>query len=608
MEKNIPQSHWRFGIGFAIILLAGIAVYALQSSSITAPFPPKNHDAQAGTTSHNQAASNSATQTKTTTSTQSPDNQETVARPTPSANRTLATAHRPVGKTITIGDTVYPLRTYQPLLTPNDPLGAQTWTDTSRFTQAWDVPAGTSPTVLAIIDTGFALNHEEFSNRWYQNDAETGSATIESASVLNCTDRAISLSTSCNLIDDNSDGIVDNETGPTSYENPSRRNCTAQGRQLAKDCNQIDDDGNGYIDDVSGWDFINGDKAPQAGQLNPTGPGTTHGTQVAGVAAATGNNNKGIAGANWQTKIMPLQALDDDAYGDTYSVGRAILYAASQKADVISISLGSVEPDPFVQQAIHTAIASGSIVVAASGNDGCNCMLYPANYPEVVAVGALDSSNQRASFSSWGSNIDIVAPGTNLTSTTWSASNPASAYAAGLNGTSFSTPLVSGLLTQLRSHQPTATQLQLSAALTENTNRLSIPSNLTRDTQLGFGSLDANKAVQRMTNSQASGQLYAFAPVSLGGTLSSLNPAEKIGNYYSTQCPVNTVGGTPIYRLSKASAQLLSISDAESFKATQDGYTSQLFTYVCLSQPHDTATSIRHINIFHEFYNIYPKQ
>ena len=603
MGKSITSTSWRVGAGLAVVVIAAIFVYALRQPPTTISQSPSPSDASLSDSQYQTHASQ-----RSNVAIAHSETPETTPNTDAAPQYSKLASRNVIDKTITIDNKTYPLRTYQPLFTPNDPYGTQSWTNNARFTQAWDIPASSTPATIAIIDTGIALGHEDFSNRWYKNTGELGSASTESPSVLNCTDRNLSLSANCNLVDDDHDGVVDNEIGAVSHENPSRRNCSAQGRPLAKDCNLIDDDKNGYVDDASGWDFINGDNSPQAGQFNSAGSGTTHGTAVTGVAAATGNNNKGIAGANWEAKILPLQALDDDSYGDTYSVGRAILYAAAQKADVINISLGSSAPDPFVQQAIHTAIASGSIVVAASGNDGCDCIAYPANYPEVVSVGALNESNQRASFSSWGNNIDIVAPGTNITTTDWSAGNPVSSYSSGWNGTSFAAPLVSGLLAKLHSYQPTATQLQLFAAITENTNRLSVPSSIAHDAYLGFGGIDSNKATQRMVASQVSNQLYAFSPVSLGNISSLGSPAEKIGTYGAIQCSASVIGSTPIYRLVKGSDQFLTISSTEMSNAVQVGYTSQFFSYICLEQPHDTATSIRNINVFHEFYNTYPKR
>lgn len=519
---------------------------------------------------------------------------------------TVATA-RKKSSIIIIDNKQYPLRTYKPLLTPNDPSAIQWWVSNAKLSSAWDVAPGSRQTTLAIIDTGFGLQHTEFQNRWYINPGESGSAGVEGASALNCTDRGLAINADCNLIDDDFDGTVDNESGAAIYENPSRLNCSAQQRPINKDCNRLDDDNNGYIDDYRGWDFINNDNSVQAGELNPAGGGTTHGTMVAGVAAATGNNGTGIAGVDWNTKILPIQALDDDAYGDTLSVGRAINYAVSQGADVINLSLGSNLPDSYVEQAVKAAVAAGAIVVAAAGNDACDCMVYPANYPEVVAAGALDSNNQLASFSSWGKNLDILAPGTNITTSTWSVGNPTNALATGVNGTSFSAPILSGLFSRLRSIQPNSKPLQLIAALTENTNRLTIPTTTAQDSRLGYGSLDALRATQRVITPYNPVILYSFTPVSKGERLNPQQPADKPGNYAVHQCADATFAGTPVYELTKGSDKFFTISDSENKNAIAAGYTSSIFTHGCLQQPQDMPVSARNINIFREFRGLYPK-
>ncbi len=543
-------------------------------------------------------------------------------QPTPNAVAKLPSARiiaqqatpKSVGtdKYVTINNKEYPLRTYEPLLVPNDPMASQTWVTKANFNQTWDIPHGNHQTVLAIIDTGFGLLHEEFANRWHINSGESGPATAEGPSQLNCAGRGLPLDATCNLVDEDSDGVVDNETGFVSSQNPSRLNCSSQSLPLTKDCNRLDDDNNGYVDDKTGWDFANNDNSPQAGELNPTGSGTTHGTRVAGVAAATGNNGKGIAGANWQTKILPIQALDDDSYGDTLGVGRAILYAAQQGADVISLSLGSDLPDDYVREAIQIAIAAGSVVVAASGNDGCDCIVYPANYPEVVAVGALESdsngNSRPAGFSSFGTNLDILAPGTQVTTSSWTSSNPSNAYVSNIQGTSFATPLVSGLLTRILSHQPDAAPLQLIAALTENTNRLTLSATTARSPQLGYGTMDAFKSTARMTTARRPAILYGFDPVSIGNQLVPQRPAETAGQYVAQHCEPSAIGTTPLYELTKPAslpAHFFSISPVEIWTAQQSGYQSKIMAEVCLKQPHDRPETIRNLNLFKEFRNIY---
>lgn len=515
-----------------------------------------------------------------------------------------ATPHQPRRSLIIENDQTYPMRIYSTALTPNDPNANQWWTSATNLPAMWDIPATSTPTLLAIIDTGFGLTHEELADRWYTNPGESGTATAENSSQKNCTDRGLSVNKNCNLIDDNSDGIVDNENGITAQENPSRLNCSDQGKALDKECNRIDDDNNSYIDDITGWDFVNYDNSVQSGEVNDSGTGTTHGTMVAGVAAATGNNGRGIAGVNWQTTLLPIQVIDDDSYGDSFGVGRAIRYAADQGAHVINLSLGSDLSDNYVRSAVQYAIAKGIVVVAASGNDGCNCMIYPAQYPEVVSVGALDMSLQRASFSSYGQNLDIVAPGTNISSSTWTRLNGTSAYASGIAGTSFAAPQVSGLLARLTAQQPTAAPLQLIAALKENANRLTIPINTPQNNLLGFGLLNTQKSVQRMITPRTAELTYLFSPVSFGTTTTPLPQTEVSRPYQAQSCNSETTPGSALYSISNSQGKYLTASEVENNKATILGYTSSLIFYVCLNQPHDISNSYRNINVYREFFNL----
>jgi hypothetical protein len=486
--------------------------------------------------------------------------------------------------------TSYPLRQYTTASIPNDPQANQSWVASANLSSAWDIPRGNAPTLLAIIDTGFALKHQEFNGRWYTNPGEVGPTTVEAPSRLNCTDRHLPLNKSCNLIDDNGDGIIDNESGPTNYQKPSQLNCTDRHLPLNKSCNLIDNDGNGLVNDVHGYDFADNNSSVQTGEVNPYGAGTHHGSYTTGVAAATGNNGVGIAGVDWGTTILPIQALDDNGSGNTAGVANAINYAVARHANVISLSLGSSSDDPLVHKAIDSAIAAGIAVVAAAGNDGCDCMLYPANYPEVISVGAADANGNPASFSSYGSNLKLLAPGVNLYTTDWQPGNQTSAYASGISGTSLATPIVAGLLTRLLSQQPSATPAQLMAALLENTNRSGLPISTPRSNNYGFGLIDAGKATGRMTTSYAPQQIYTF-----GG----LRNGSEVSGGLAYQCDT---GATEVYQLSGAT-QGFTRSILEKNTAQTQGGTASLFTYGCLTQPQDQPLLVRSINLNTEFLN-----
>lgn len=489
----------------------------------------------------------------------------------------------------------YPLRTYKPLSLPNDTYANQWWASSTGMSTAWSVPTGPNQVKTAIIDTGFALNHQEFSGRWATNSGEIGTTTQENPSKLNCTDRGLALNKSCNLIDDDQDGIVDNESGSTTQENPSQLNCTDQGKALDKSCNLRDDDSNGKVDDWRGWDFSNWDNSPQAGEVNPDGSGTEHGTMTAGTLGATGNNGVGIAGVNWNTKILPLQALDDDGYGDSVTVGEAVYYAVDQGADVISISLGTSSDDPYLRGAILYAMAHDVIVVAAAGNDGCDCLSYPANYPEVVAVGAEDPSGQLASFSSYGANLDITAPGENMTLPVWSKSNGTSAYASGAAGTSFSTPFVAGLLGLMKSYQPNATWDELTGVLFESSDRRTLTASSPHSNSFGFGFIQASSALNRA--------YQTFQPVTTYGFSGPI-----VGSGLMKVCDSGILPGSYLYELTKGGSIEYTINQYEKRQAETGGWVSKQLFGVCVGLPTDSPDFMRSISLSQELLNMQIKQ
>lgn len=503
-------------------------------------------------------------------------------------------AIKTIEKIITKDGKEYPLRTYKTMITPNDPSANQWWVAPNGMNSVWDIPAGSTPVKIAVIDTGFALSHQEFSGRWAINAGESGVAASELPSDLNCTDQGVALSKSCNNIDDNFDGIVDNETGATTQQNPSKLNCTAQSLPLNKSCNNIDDDNNGYVDDYRGWDFSNFDANPQAGEINPTGSGTTHGTMVAGILGATGNNGVGVAGVNWNAQILPIQAMDDNGYGDTYTVSEAVYYAADQGAQIISLSLGTSSNDPYLRQAILYALDRGLIIVAAAGNDGCNCISYPANYPEVIAVGATAPNGNPAGFSSYGAQLDILAPGQSMATSAYSAANQTSAYTTA-SGTSFATPFVAGLLGLAKASQPNAAWEEITGAMFENSDRKTLTPAAPRSDVLGFGSVRAHTMLDRLRTPNFSLQRYQFS----GGTI--------LGSPRSYQCE-NTIPASKVYELTKAGSYRYTANLRSLSKSISEGWVANDVAYSCIGLPTDTVGLLRLVDLPSEIRNLRIKQ
>ncbi|ARI84524.1 S8 family serine peptidase [Microcystis sp. LEGE 00066] len=219
----------------------------------------------------------------------------------------------------------------------------------------------------------------------------------------------------------------------------------------------LDNDGNGYVDDVYGWNFANGN--------NNTLDGNRHGTHVAGTIAAA-NNGFGATGVAYNSRIMPVKVLSDSGSGSYSGVAQGIRYAVDNGADVINMSLGGGSTDSAVQSALQYASSRGVIVVMAAGNEGAAQPGYPASSATSwgLAVGAVDSSNQMASFSNRaGSNSSmryVTAPGVQVYSTL-----PNGGYGF-LSGTSMAAPHVAGVVALMLSANPNLTDAQVRQIIT----------------------------------------------------------------------------------------------------------------------------------------------
>ena len=184
-----------------------------------------------------------------------------------------------------------------------------------------------------------------------------------------------------------------------------------------------------------------------------------HGTSVAGVAAAAGYDGRGMAGAAWSVQVYAYKVLDCAGSGWDNDIAAALRDAADRGVQVANLSLAGPDDDPILRTAVTYANARGTLVVVAAGNDGTTTPQYPAAYPEALAVAATttpsgDSSSgptagsTRASFSSYGSWIDIAAPGTLIT-----VPSRTGTFNLG-SGTSFASPIVAGVAALVATVQP----------------------------------------------------------------------------------------------------------------------------------------------------------
>jgi subtilisin family serine protease len=235
---------------------------------------------------------------------------------------------------------------------------------------------------------------------------------------------------------------------------------------------------------LAGYDFVNGD----ADADDDHG----HGSHVAGIAAATTNNNGiGMAGICWLCKIQPVKVLAQSGFGTWEDVALGILWAADHDADIINMSLGGTSYSQVVQDAVAYAYDSGVIVFAAAGNTGGEGVLYPAKYAQVIAIAATDQNDNRAGFSTTGPEVELSAPGIGIESVWWPG-NPSNGGYASLSGTSMATPHAAGTGALLLSLRPELTNLEVRETLQLTAVDRG---DVGRDNLYGFGLVDAYAAL-----------------------------------------------------------------------------------------------------------------
>lgn len=247
--------------------------------------------------------------------------------------------------------------------------------------------------------------------------------------------------------------------------------------------NGRDDDGNGYVDDVHGWDFR--DNVPA--HLRRTAL-HWHGTFVAGIIAGRLSEG-GVAGVAPNVRIMDVRFLDSRGLFTTRDwdgLARAIRYAVDNGARIINLSLYATgTPPAVVEQALAYAEAKGVIAVGIAGNEARPHVLYPGKYPTVLAVSATDSTDGLASFSSWGPEVALAAPGHEVVSLL-----PGGRTATN-SGTSFAAAHVSGTVALVLSANPA---LGLREAVEILLNHSS-PLTATADPRFGAGLVNAEQGV-----------------------------------------------------------------------------------------------------------------
>ena len=242
----------------------------------------------------------------------------------------------------------------------------------------------------------------------------------------------------------------------------------------------------------AGFDYVEWDTVPQ----DQYG----HGTHVAGVIAAAGNNGLGVAGSAWVVQLVPLRALDRTGVGTASNIALAVQAATNRRVDVINLSLALSGPSTTVQNAIVAASNSGILIVAAAGNDSLPGqwpapVSYPAAYPEVIAVAATTRWEDRAGYSNGGPEMELAAPGGEASDPIFSASLGGS-YAM-LYGTSIATAHVTGAAALLRGYAPQWSAAAVRDALRNTADKIgSTPYIAGRNDRLGYGRVNSAAALR----------------------------------------------------------------------------------------------------------------
>ena len=282
------------------------------------------------------------------------------------------------------------------LVALNDPAMAQAWgINKVGAQQAWKLTRGSKNILVAVIDTGCDIHHEDLQANIWINPGESGK--------------------------------------------------DSQGRD--KSSNGIDDDGNGFVDYVHGWNFVksNGDLTDNHG----------HGTHIAGIIGAEAGNGKGIAGIAPDVSIMCLKYFDPKVPNtdNLRNTVNAINYARLMHANIINYSGGGTEYSVDEHDAIVEARKAGILFVAAAGNERSNSDVhkyYPADYglPNIISVTAIDPNVQVLPSSNYGATtVDIAAPGQNILSLL-----PGNGYGT-MTGTSQATAFVTGAAVLVMAHR-----------------------------------------------------------------------------------------------------------------------------------------------------------
>lgn len=308
-----------------------------------------------------------------------------------------------------------------------------------------------------------------------------------------------------------------------------------------------------------------------------------HGTHCAGTAGANGNNGIGLAGMSWRVKIMPVKVLTDGGSGTEAQCGAGMVWAADHGANICSMSLQYYTGTSQFDADVNYAFGRGVCLIAATGNNRGRVIAWPARFANCYAIGATNHFDQRASFSNYGPEIDVTAPGENVYSCV-----PNNGYAY-YSGTSMATPHTSGLASLLWSFDRGLTNTELFSLIRDYTDD---KGSAGWDEEFGTGRINARSSMNRaMQDVFYASQFQLVRGNYTGGDLESAKHAD--GNYYtangtvvpqSVPIPVQFLATGFSPRLTTSKLQFLVQS-----KVNKSGVTQRLELMVYATQTWETV-------------------
>jgi subtilisin family serine protease len=264
--------------------------------------------------------------------------------------------------------------------------------------------------------------------------------------------------------------------------------------------NGIDEGNNGYTDDNRGWDFAYNDNNP----ADDYG----HGSNVAGIIGTNGDNSTGLAGVDWNCKLMILKGLNSQNWGYYSWWIDAIHYAVDNGANLLNMSIGGTDVSSALEDAVNYALNNNVTIVACMMNADTNTVYYPAGYPGVIAVGSTNPDDKRSrpffwsttSGSNYGSHISVVAPGNYIYGLNYQSNTSYNSY---WGGTSQAAPHVCGLASLLLAQNPELTPAQIKDIIQKTAEDLvGDPAEDTPgwDQYYGYGRINAYNALLQLSD------------------------------------------------------------------------------------------------------------